>query len=295
MTKTWYEKQKDLFHTAIGAYTWIKEKLKKGDIDDDLVEDDFVVTLKRLKWSLGREGIQRFVHGHSIFPSNGFQVIDPWSMHAPFYWLSGPDQIWAWEVFCMSCIHFPDDLPTIILLAKKQATQKGVVISDIMEAPKEDIKFMQDIRRHRGIDQGEHSISRIIDALQNANLLCEVGDRFYATVVDGIGRGSYSLFDAASMAEVALDDFHYTENIGDNDELSILIRDLGICLSSLQLPLRKNYILNGKELLDSARENYLKKFTFCGPREREFVKQKEAEYKNCLLYGEDNLSSLLPD
>ena len=286
MTKTWHEKQKDLYHTAVGAHTWIKEKLKKGDIDSDLVEDDLVFTLKKLKRSLGGTGIQSFVHGHSIFPRNGFQIVDPSDIRAPFYGLSGPDQTWAWEVYCMSCINFPDDLPVIILLAKKQATHKGIVLADIMEMSEEDKKLMQDIQCHPGIVRDEYSVSRIIDALRNANLLCEVGDRLYATVVDGNGRWLRSLFDAGSVAEVVLDELRHTEKLDDDDRLSVLIDDLGIRLSFLAHSLKKDYVMNGKKLLESARDNHRNRL-ICGDiRQQEIVKQKETEYKNCLLSDE---------
>ena len=284
MKKTWYEKQKDLCDTAASAYKWIKEKLKKGDVDDGVIVDDLVFALKRLEWSLGGIGIGNFVHGHG-----SFQERDPLGMWAPFYELHGPDQTWAWEVFRMSCIRFPEYLPVIILLAKKQVTQKGVAHTDIIDPSDEDIKFIQDIQCHRDIVQGEYLAESIIDVLQKDNLLCEVDGRLYATVVDGFGTGplSYSLFDAGSMAEVALDEFQCAENLADDEKLSVLIRNLGIRLTYLESPLRKNYIMRGKELLDRARENYLRKLNCGGHKHQKLVKEKEAENRNRLLGNAD--------
>ena len=150
-----------------------------------------------------------------------------------------------------------DILPMIILLAKKDIA-RGVdwdEISDISYSDRKLIETVESLRLDCDILDGitkitSNSLLIALKYLNDIKMTTTYENKTYACVIDGFGVGpnSYSLFDAASLAECVLDGFQTFSGRAEDEELSLLIRNIGIRLKHAEHMISKNYKSRGEEL-----------------------------------------------
>ena len=264
MSDSFLEMQKDLCDASLKARGYIRNWLESYDSEHEKYEKDMLNALQRLDWALGGISLGNFMNEKSIFPE-GLAKMDPWGAHAPFHLLDGdgPNQTWAWEAYRM-INHSTnmqnwrmDVLPMIILMAKKDIA-RGVdwdVISNISSSDRKIIESVESLRLNCDlIDRINRSDANALTVafgyLEDIKLMTTYENKTYACVIDGFGVGpnSYSLFDAASLAECVLDGFQTFTGRAEDEELSLLIRNIGIRLKHVEHMISGSYKSRGEEL-----------------------------------------------
>ena len=292
--KTYFELQKDLCDVSRMAFEWINVRLLKGEFPDDGRKWEMEIARERIHWARGGFALANFAEGRSIFPE-GFADMDVWSAHAVFGNLrrpKGENLTWAWTSSLMVGNSHPDKafsiIPLVAALAEMDVVHKGVSPNDLYH-PVPGSELMVRIAHHRErIERrfGEGAAGNIgvndqpcvdhIKALEREQLLCDHGDkpRRYASAVNGFGVGpySYSLFAAMSLAHRVLD-LYQIEDRGPNDEgLSMLIREISICLARLEKAHDANSAGLGKELLNKIADRENRKRAEAAEREAKLLK-----------------------
>ena len=287
--RSFFQIQKGLYEAALEARRWIGGVFEEFKIEGWY--HPLETSMERLEWSLGGISLQKFFRNEQIFPG-GMKSVDPGGFNRPFWLLDDcenpSNQVWAWEAFRMtthSDCRLSADLPLIILLAMEDAANRPLPrfsVRNFDYPPTAEIldRVLAATPRAGEFD-GYHDGRdgyRIEDALKRHNLLCEIHANLHACVVDGFGVGpqSYSLFDAACLAEYQLDVHQVVHDLADNEELSLLIRNLALHLKLIEGPIGKEREGRGLKILKQVQE-------------RERAERKKAEAKIARAESEPGL------